>query len=187
MKLKELWDWVRSLAFALGLALVLGIFVFQPFKVEGHSMDPTLQDQQRIYVWKLSHTLSLLPDYGDIVVIDSRVDRKRSFQDDLVGHPLVQLLLGTEDENFRFVKRVVGRPGDLLEIKDHQLYRNGTKLDEPYIKEMMDEQRDRKWLVPANHIFVMGDNRNNSMDSRDIGFIPLDHVLGSKIEWSSNQ
>ncbi|QQE75516.1 signal peptidase I [Brevibacillus composti] len=186
MKLKELWEWVRSLAFALVLALVLGIFVFQPFKVDGHSMDPTLQDQQRIYVWKLSHTFSVMPDYGDIVVIDSRVDRKRSLQDDLVGHPLIQLFLGTEEQNFRFVKRVIGKPGDIVEVKDHQLYRNGVLLEEPYIKEKMID-KDRRWEVPPNHVFVMGDNRNNSLDSREIGFIPLDHVLGSKIEWNLNQ
>jgi len=182
VKLREIWEWVRSLAFALGLALVLGIFVFQPFKVEGHSMDPTLQDQQRIYVSKLSHTFSYLPDYGDIVVIDSRVDRERSFQDDLVGHPLIHLFLGKENENFMYVKRLIGKPGDVIEIKDHQLYRNGEKLSEPYIKEKM-EGEDGKWAVPEGHIFVMGDNRNNSLDSREIGFVPFDHVIGSKIEW----
>ncbi|MGN7469753.1 signal peptidase I [Brevibacillus sp. SAFN-007a] len=180
--MKEIMGWIRSIALAVVFALVLGIFVFQPYKVDGHSMDPTLQDQQRIYVSKLSHTFSYLPDYGEIVVIDSRVERERSFLDDIVSHPLVALLTGTADDHSMYVKRVIGRPGDVLELKNNQVYRNGEPLSEPYIKEAMRDVADAKWTVPANHIFVMGDNRNHSTDSRDIGFIPLDHVMGTMIE-----
>ncbi|KZE52385.1 S26 family signal peptidase [Brevibacillus parabrevis] len=181
--MKELMGWVRSIAFAIVFALVLGIFVFQPYKVDGHSMDPTLQDQQRIYVSKLSHTFSYLPDYGDIVVIDSRVERKRSLVDDVVSHPLVALVTGkADDDHSMYVKRVIGKPGDVLEFKDNQVYRNGTVLNEPYIKETMEYVSDGKVTVPANHIFVMGDNRNHSTDSREIGFIPLDHIMGTMIQ-----
>ncbi|MBR8661648.1 MULTISPECIES: signal peptidase I [Bacillales] len=183
VKLKEIWDWISSIVFAALLALVLGVFVFQPFKVEGHSMDPTLHDQQRIYVSKLSHTFSYLPDYGDIVVIDSRVNRERTIRDDLMNHPLIHLMLGNQKEDFMYVKRVIGKPGDVLEFKNHQVYRNGKPLDEPYIKETAQYDGLEKVVVPDNHIFVMGDNRNNSRDSRDIGFIPLDHVIGTKLEW----
>lgn len=182
MRVKEMMGWVRSIAFAVVFALVLGIFVFQPYKVDGHSMDPTLQDQQRIYVSKLSHTFSYLPNYGDIVVIDSRVQRERSLLDDLTSHPLVSLLTGAQEDHSMYVKRVIGKPGDELEFKDHKVYRNGTALDEPYIKETMQFVADGKLTVPANHIFVMGDNRNHSTDSREIGFIPVDHIMGTMIE-----
>ncbi|GED69108.1 signal peptidase I [Brevibacillus reuszeri] len=182
MRVKEIMGWVRSIAFAVAFALVLGIFVFQPYKVDGHSMDPTLQDQQRIYVSKLSHTFSYLPNYGDIVVIDSRVQRERSFMDDLTSHPLVSLLTGTQEDHSMYVKRVIGKPGDVLEFKDQKVYRNGTALDEPYIKEAMQFVADGKLTVPENHIFVMGDNRNHSTDSREIGFIPVDHIMGTMIE-----
>jgi signal peptidase I len=178
--IKEVWSWVRSLGIAVILALFIGIFVIQPFKVEGHSMDPTLHDQQRVIVSKLPHTFSYLPDYGDIVIIDSRVDRERTFKDDLLENPLFGLFQKA-DNHFLYIKRVIGKPGDVLEFKDHKVYRNGQALDEPYIKETMDFVADGKWVVPANHIFVMGDNRNNSRDSRDIGFIPLDHVLGKSV------
>lgn len=181
---KEIWSWIRSLAVAMALALLITIFVFQPYKVEGHSMDPTLHDQERIYVSKLPYTFSYLPDYGDIVVIDSRVMRERSFTDDLLETPLLQFILGKADGRFLYVKRVIGRPGDVLELKDAKVYRNGQPLDEPYIKETMLIVENKRWVVPEDHIFVMGDNRNNSKDSREIGYIPLDHVLGTKIDFS---
>ncbi|MFD2370818.1 signal peptidase I [Brevibacillus sp. GCM10020057] len=182
MKVREIVGWIRSIAFAVVFALVLGIFVFQPYKVDGHSMDPTLQDQQRIYVSKLSHTFNYMPDYGDIVVIDSRVDRSRTFLDDVLGHPLIGLFTGAQDDHSMYVKRVIGKPGDVLEFKNNKVYRNGIALNEPYIKETMDYESNGKMTVPADHIFVMGDNRNHSTDSREIGFIPLDHVMGTMIK-----
>jgi signal peptidase I len=179
---KETLSWVGTFGIALVLALIIGIFVFQPYQVEGHSMDPTLHDKERVYVSKLSHTFSYMPDYGDIVIIDSRVDRKRTFRDDIVNNPLLQLFTGKhDDEHIFFVKRVIGKPGDVLTFKDHKVYRNGTALDEPYIKETMNFTSDKTWTVPEKSIFVMGDNRNNSRDSRDIGYVPLDHVMGKKL------
>ena len=178
--IKTIWSWVSSVGIAFALALFIGVFIIQPFKVEGHSMDPTLHDQERLFVSKLPHTFSRIPEYGDIVIIDSRVDRNRSFKDDVLEFPVFQILSGKTDHIF-YVKRVIGKPGDVLEFKDHKVYRNSVALNEPYIKETMNYSSDKKWVVPENHIFVMGDNRNNSNDSRSIGFIPLDHSIGKKI------
>ncbi|RED54913.1 signal peptidase I [Cohnella lupini] len=178
--LKKIRSWISSLAIAFVLSLIIGIFLFQPYKVDGHSMDPTLRDNQRVYVSKLSHTFSYFPKYGDIVIIDSRVDRDRDFMDDVMDNPLFQLILN-KDDNYFYVKRVIGKPGDVLELKEHILYRNGIPLDEPYVKEAMNESDEEKWVVPDKHIFVMGDNRNNSEDSRAIGYIPLNHVIGTKV------
>lgn len=178
--IKNIWSWVNSFGIAFALALFISIFIIQPYKVEGHSMDPTLHDQERLFVSKLPHTFSLIPEYGDIVIIDSRVDRNRSFKDDILEFPMFQKLLGTTDNIF-YVKRVIGKPGDVLEFKDHKVYRNDVALNEPYIKETMNFHSNKKWIVPENHIFVMGDNRNNSNDSRSIGFIPLDHNMGKMI------
>lgn len=177
--LYELWSWTRSIGIALIIAFCISVFVFQPFKVSGHSMDPSLHDKQFLFISKFSHTFSYLPNYLDIVVIDSRVDRKRSFKDDFLEFPLLQFLTSNTEHIF-YVKRVIGKPGDTLEFKDHKVYRNGVALEEPYIKEPMVYVSEQKLIVPAQHIFVMGDNRNNSNDSRSIGFIPLDHVLGKK-------
>ena len=178
--LKRVRGWISSIAIAFVISLIIGIFLIQPYRVDGHSMDPTLHDNQRVFVSKLSHTFSYYPDYGDIVIIDSRVDRDRSFKDDVLDNPIFQLLMNRTNRNF-YIKRVIGKPGDVLELKDHQIYRNGVPLDEPYLNEVMTESADEQWIVPDDHIFVMGDNRNNSQDSRVIGFIPLDHVLGKKL------
>ncbi|WP_209971440.1 signal peptidase I [Paenibacillus eucommiae] len=178
---KGVGGWVGSFGIAFAIALFIGIFIFQPYKVDGHSMDPTLHDEERVYVSKLSHTFSYLPDYGDIVIVDSRVDRERTFKDDFMEHPLFQIFKDTKEDRTFYVKRVIGKPGDVLEIKEHTVYRNGEALEEPYINEPMRAGQDNKWTVPDNHIFVMGDNRNHSEDSRVIGFIPLNHIMGKKI------
>jgi signal peptidase I len=174
---REIRSWIGSIGLSVVIVLVIGIFVFQPYKVDGSSMEPTLKDSQRIYVSKLSNTFSYYPDYGDIVVIDSRVKRTRTIKDDILEHPIIQLVLGKKEERIFFVKRVLGKPGDLLTLDNGLLYRNGELLDEPYINEEMNPGAG-EWLVPEGHIFVMGDNRNHSTDSRDIGSIPLGHVMG---------
>lgn len=176
--IKVVTSYVPAVALAFVLSLFIGIFVFQPYKVVGQSMEPTLQDAQRVYTSKLARTFSHMPAYGDIVVIDSRVNRERSFMDSILEHPLIQLMRGTNEDHTFFIKRVIGKPGDVIEIKDQQVYRNGEALVEPYIKEKMNPAENGKWVIPDNHIFVMGDNRNNSKDSREIGPIPFDHIMG---------
>ncbi|VBB07329.1 peptidase s26a signal peptidase i serine active site [Lucifera butyrica] len=172
--IKIVWESIYSLAISLAIALFINVFVVQHMVVEGHSMDPTLQDREHLIVSKLSHSMKQLPDYGDIVVIDSRVNRKRTLQDDLT-EPVAKFI---HQPDYIFIKRVIGKPGDTLEFKNGRVFRNGVKLTEPYILEPMKTVADRKVIVPDNSIFVMGDNRNHSLDSRLIGNIPLDHVLG---------
>lgn len=177
---KEIRGWLLSIGIAFVLSLIIGIFIIQPYKVDGHSMDPTLHDKQRIYAQKWSHAFGKVPDYGKIVIVDSRVDRKRSFWDDLSEHPLIALITGESKQEIFYVKRLIGKPGDTIEIKQGKVYRNGELLNEPYIKETMIPEPDQVFEVPEDHVFVMGDNRNNSKDSRMIGYIPLDHVMGVK-------
>ncbi|TDF99269.1 signal peptidase I [Paenibacillus piri] len=176
----EIRSWVSSIGVAFICALLIGVFIIQPTNVLGHSMDPTLHDEQRIFVSKIPHTFHIVPNYGDIVIIDSRVDRSRGLLDDLLEHPLITLFTSKDDRSF-YIKRVIGKPGDVLEFKDHRVVRNGDPLEEPYLSEQMNYTSTQKVTVPDGHLYVMGDNRNNSKDSRNIGFIPLDHVLGVKI------
>lgn len=178
--LREMYTWLGSVTIGIIVALLVSIFVFQPTKVLGSSMEPTLDNNSRIYVSKLPRTLKYQPNYGDIVIIDSRIDRERTIKDDIMDSPFYKLVTG-ENEHTIWVKRVIGKPGDVLEFKNNQVYRNGIPLEEDYVKELMLYNSDKKIVVPEGHIFVMGDNRNHSRDSREIGPIPIDHVLGVKL------
>ncbi len=179
----EVWDWTYSIVIALALAMLVHIFLFVPTQVAGESMMPTLHNGQYLVVSKMSHVLRSLPDYGEIVIIDSRVRRERTWGDDLAepAHNYLGLFSPAHRTNYVWVKRVIGHPGDTLEFYDGRVYRNGTALDEPYLNEPMRYRSDVKVTVPEGHVFVMGDNRNHSSDSRFIGPVPIDHVLGTVV------
>jgi signal peptidase I len=182
--LNEIYDWVSSIVIAFALALFINIFIFQPTEVVGSSMVPTLENNNYIIISKIPHVMRNTPDYNDVVIVDSRILRERTWKDDFT-EPLLTYLSVFKKSSAQphdiWVKRVIGKPGDELEIKDGKIYRNGTLLNEPYIKETMVTNGDKKITVPENHVFVMGDNRNNSMDSRIIGAVPVDHVLGKMV------
>ena len=171
---KSIRQWLESIVFALVIALLVNAFLFQRMVVAGPSMEPNLKDGESLFVHKVAHTLARMPAYGDVVVLDSRIHRQRTVRDDLTEsfHRLL-----TQPDYF-YVKRVIGHPGDAIEIRNGQVLRNGQPLDEPYTKDKRSRDRDRVFSVPPGHVFVMGDNRNNSMDSRYFGSIPLEHCLG---------
>lgn len=182
--LKEVFDWICNILVSVIVALVVIIFVAQPSHVEGSSMEPTLSDNDQILVNKLPHSLKTNVNHGDIVIIDSRVDRERDLKDDITDtlkYNLISYMLFNEKEHIYWVKRVIGKSGDILKYQDNKLIRNNRITDEPYINELMEYFPDGSIIVPEGYVFVMGDNRNNSTDSRYIGFIPLDHVIGKLI------
>lgn len=178
--LKAIVNWGTSIIIAFLIAGCINVFIFQTCKVEGHSMDPTLYDQELLLVSKLISTFSYEPEYNDIVIIDSLTKKKKSFKDKLLNSSLIAYFTGDTNEHI-YVKRVIGKSGDTIEFKNGHLYRNDKKIQESYIKEPMNPFIENKWIVPYNHIFVLGDNRNYSEDSRAIGFIPIDNILGTKI------
>ena len=179
----ELFDWIYSIVIALFLAMIIHIFLFVPTRVSGSSMFPTLENGQYLIVSKISHVFRKTPDYGDIVIIDSRVQRERSWIDDLSEPALNYMALFDKNGQGHniWVKRVIGKGGDILEFYNHAVYRNGIKVDEPYINEPMEFSMEGAFTVPDGTVFVMGDNRNHSSDSRFIGPVPIDHVLGTEI------
>jgi signal peptidase I len=182
--MEEVYEWGHSIVIGFALALFLNIFVFQPTRVVGTSMEPTLHQNDYLFVSKLSHTFGIEPNYGDIVIIDSRVDRPRTWKDDVSDPVFVYLsIFHKPATNHEFwVKRVIGKPGDVLEFHNGKVSRNGKLLHEPYLAQgTTNFPKDARIVVPKGDVFVMGDNRNYSMDSRIIGPVPLDHVLGTVI------
>lgn len=183
----EVISWSKALLLALTLSIIISAFVIQPFSVMGSSMEPTLDgkdpdnDSKKgdyVMVSKSNYALGTEPKYNDIVIIDSRIGKERSLKDNFLESPIVRKALNQDyNETNYWIKRVIGEPGDLLEYIDGKVHRNGNELEEDYIKENMLFPFETI-VVPENHVFVLGDNRNNSYDSRDIGTVPIDHVLG---------
>lgn len=184
---KKIWheikEWCYAIVVALAVAVLIHAFVVQPTRVSGESMDNTLHNGEFLVVSKIMHDLRETPNYGDIVIIDSRVHRPRTWVDDITEPMMTYLAFF--DSDFRthnmWVKRVIGKPGDVLEFKNHHVWRNGKELKETYIKEPMEYTSPVPVHVPQNCVYVMGDNRNHSADSRFIGPVPIDHVLGRVI------
>ncbi len=179
--LREIFSWMGTILISIIVALLVIIFLFQPTSVNGPSMENTLHNGDKIIINKTQNIFHGIPNYEDIVIIDSRVGRERRFIDNIMDplkyNLIVSKITGNEDEIF-WVKRVIGKPGDVIEFKEGKVVRNGEILDESYIKEPMLYQSDEKITVPEKSIFVMGDNRNESRDSRVIGCVPMDHVFG---------
>ena len=152
---EEIKDWIVSIAIAIVLAFLIRYFIVELYLVDGPSMRPTLQSAERLVVNKFIYRFRA-PERGEILVFRYPRDPSRDF-----------------------IKRVIAIPGDTIEIKDGRVYVNSTLLNEPYI---LSKTRGNYPLatVPEGHIFVMGDNRNNSEDSRfaDVGFVPFDLLKG---------
>jgi signal peptidase I len=144
----------------IGVLLSVGLrVVISPSVVVGESMEGSLHNGDYLLVYKLAYSDEKIPDYGDVVVLSSN---------EVAGEEL-------------FIKRVVGKPGDDIEIKAGELYRNGNKVKEGYAKEKM-QSEDMNVSVPEGEVFLLGDNRNHSLDSRIIGSIDIeDEVIGKVV------
>ena len=155
---KQLVELLKSVIIAIIAALLIITFVFETVRVDGYSMNPTLNNNDRLIVEKVTYYFRQ-PEPGDIVVIKYPAN--------------------TEE---KFIKRVVAVQGNTVEIKNNTLYINGIAKKENYILE--DTMSDfSKVTVPQGTIFVMGDNRNNSRDSRypDVGFVSTSLVVGRAV------
>lgn len=138
---------------ALVIVLVINAFLAQATRVEGQSMEPNLHDNQRLIIEKISYRFHP-PRRGDVVVL--RLPNRTS-------DPLI--------------KRVVGLPGETVEITDGRVLINGQVLDEPYLNQYTYQGMPPR-VVPPNQVFVLGDNRGFSNDSRAFGFVPFSDIIG---------
>lgn len=166
--LKEVFQWVFSIGIALVVALAIRAYVFEPVLVDGHSMDNTLADGQRLFQYKLGYKFSE-PKRGDIIVL--------KFKDGVSKYTALP-----DPTEIDYIKRVIGLPGDKVDIKDNCVYINGEKLDEPYAKGNTIASNMKLPIdVPEGKVFVLGDNRERSSDSRAIGFIDMENIRGKAV------
>jgi signal peptidase I len=155
---KEIRVWTRDLLIAIGLALVIIVFLYQPVKVEGTSMAPLLSDQERIFINKFVYRFEPI-QRGDVVVFWYPLDRSKSF-----------------------IKRVVGLPGETVEIRQGVVYVNGKSIPEPYVPPQYEDMSDFGPVrVPKDSFFVMGDHRISSNDSRVFGPVSSGYIYGRAV------
>jgi len=155
---RELRSWTRDLAIALGLAIVVMIFLYQPVKVEGTSMYPLLSDQERIFINKFVYRFEPI-ERGDVIVFWYPLDRSKSF-----------------------IKRVVGLPGETIEIRMGHVYINGEELADQYVPAgYLDGSNSTSRRIPSDSYFVMGDHRDSSNDSRVFGPVARQFIYGKAV------
>lgn len=153
--LKELYEWTQAIAIAVVLALFINHFLFAIVEVNGSSMEPTLQNAERLFVRKFLYK----PDNKDIVIVKS----------DSMGKYLVKRVIATEGQTID------------INIGSGDVIVDGELINEPYIAEKLNSPgtaNEFPLTVPEDTVFVMGDNRNNSLDSRSLGVINEDDVIG---------
>lgn len=162
----ETFEWIKILLIAFAIAAVIRFFLFTPIVVDGESMMPTLENGDRMFVDKIGYKIGD-PERFDIVVFHA-------------------------PEKKDYIKRVIGLPGDTLEYKNDQLYINGKAYDEPYLDKYKAQINEgtltedftlqdidpKLKVIPEGYVFVMGDNRRFSKDSRHIGIVPIEKIIG---------
>lgn len=145
-------DWILALVVSVVLAVVIRLFIFEPFHVSGPSMQKTMFSGDQVMVNKLIYQFRQ-PDSGEVIVFHTKEERD-------------------------LIKRVIALPGETVEVKNNRLYVNGKEISEPYLPEGSKTEDFKPVKVPAGQLFVLGDNRTNSTDSRTIGPIPIESVIG---------
>jgi signal peptidase I len=153
-------NWIRDLFISVVLAILVILFLYQPVKVEGTSMMPALIDQERIFINKFVYRLGIGDiQRGDLVVFWFPGDPTKSY-----------------------IKRVIGVPGDSVEIDDGAVIVNGHRIDEPYVLEQYrDHQSMPQFKVTDDEYFVLGDHRSSSNDSRSWGAVPRKYIYGKAV------
>ena len=178
---KEILQWAQAILLAVVIALLLRGFVFEPVYVDGESMETTLSTAQRLIVYKLGYYFNA-PRKGDIVVLQYKegITKMLPFMDAV---PIFKKAIPSISE-VDYIKRVIAVPGDELDIHDGYVYINGIRQEEPYLKEKgvtYNQSLELPLEIPEGKALVLGDNRLNSTDSRQIGLIEYNRIKGKAV------
>ena len=155
---KSFFEYAKIILFALVISFFVRSYVISSTIVDGNSMNPTVQHGDRLIVNKIFF-----------------------LKDKITRGDIIDFYVPSVNKNY--LKRVIGIEGDIVEIKDNRLYLNGEKLEENYVStdETQPHVEVTRWEVPEGHVFVLGDNRSNSRDSRDLGVISRKDIVGKII------
>ncbi|RKD29074.1 signal peptidase I [Thermohalobacter berrensis] len=167
---KEILEWVKLILIAILISIIIDKFIISISIVDGESMELTLKDNDRLFINKICYLFNK-PKRGDIIIFNPPIK-------------------GRNDE--LFVKRIIAVEGDRFCIHKNKIYINGEVLKENYIKDYKFVPRNYAYLegvVPKGYVFVMGDNRNNSNDSRTFGYVPVKNIKGKVVTkiWPLNE
>ncbi|MTI66112.1 MAG: signal peptidase I [Firmicutes bacterium] len=177
-------EWSLSLGLAIVIALFIRGNVFAVSQVKEHSMENTFFEGQRVIELKIN-PFRLNPKRGDVIILHKKKEKDDIFTNTIIeAEEIINNFFLKKIEKNHLIKRVIGVPGDVIDIKNGYLYLNGVKKKEMYIKGKTYENDsfiDFPVKVPKNSYFVMGDNREVSLDSRQLGFILNKQIEGKVI------
>ncbi len=190
-EVKEILEWVYCIIIAVVLALLFRYYIGTPTIVQQISMEPTLKQNQRLWLNRWGRTTKQLPEKGDIITFEAPTEKALSKAEIEENGPVAQY---TEPTNIfkkfffyvvemgkdSYIKRTIALPGEHVEIKEGKVYINGEKLEEPYLASTVVTSPQveglEDFVVPDNCVFAMGDNREHSSDCRVFGCIPLEKI-----------
>lgn len=191
-KLKEALEWIGCILIAVILALLVRYYIGTPTIVQQPSMYPTLKQDQRLILNRWERTIKKMPERGNIITFEAPSSNYISAYDADLENPIAKYenepegiwnrfcFYVLEVNKISYIKRVIGLPGDHVKIENGKVYINGNELQEPYLQEgVITDDLNGAFTditVPENTVFVMGDNRGQSTDSRRFGCIPLEKI-----------